>query len=122
MKFSTGIFDSLFGEKITIELPGSDGQIIKRTVTRKWFEQMQTEGKVRPVAESMVRVHLLGPGGCTVQHWVVGRDLDLQTCEKFRDPETGDVYALTVFEQGKPKTYFLEKHLWDEAKAKMDAV
>jgi hypothetical protein len=122
MRFSTGIFDSLFGEKITIELPGSDGQIIKRSVSRKWFEQMQHEGKARQVTEPMIRVHVLSPGGCKVEHRVVGRDVDAQTCEKFRDPTTGDVYALTVFEHGQPKTYFLAKHLWDEAKAKMDAV
>ncbi len=45
MRFSTGLLDWLFGEKVTIDLP--DGR--KRTVTKRWWAEMERQGKVRPV-------------------------------------------------------------------------
>ena len=55
--FSTGFFDSLFGEKVEIEIPGPAGETVKRTVTKKWWDQMIAEGKisrsVRPTDERL---------------------------------------------------------------------
>ena len=49
MRCSNGILDWLFGEKVTIDLP--TGQ--KRVVTKRWWAEMQRQGKVTPItAES----------------------------------------------------------------------
>ncbi len=121
-QFAVGFFDSLFGEKITIELPGPNGAFLKRTVTKKWFEQMQREQKIGEVTEPAVRAHVLSPLGYRVQHWVIGRDIDDEQCERFRDPDTGDLYVLTCFEAGEEKQTVLVKQVWEQAKARMDRV
>jgi hypothetical protein len=45
MRYSTGLSDSLFGEKITLQGPDEKGNIVKLIVTKKWLEQAQGEGK-----------------------------------------------------------------------------
>lgn len=47
--FSIGFFDSLFGRKVQIEVPGPSGENLKRTVTRKWWDRMIAEGKISRV-------------------------------------------------------------------------
>ena len=46
MRFAVGLFDHLFGEKVSLEVPTSDGQTRRRTVTRSWLEQMEQEKKM----------------------------------------------------------------------------
>lgn len=121
-QFAVGFLDSLFGEKLTIELPGPNGTILKRKVTKRWFEQMEREQKIREVTESVVRAHVLSPFGYKIQHWVIGRDIDVEQCERFRDPDTGDVHVLTFFEAGEEKQTVLQKQVWEQAKARMDGV
>lgn len=120
MKFSTGLFDSLFGEKLTIEIPQPDGTAKKRVVTRRWLEKMEGEGKIHPVTAPVVKVHMLGLVNYTVEKMIVGDHIDQATYERFRDPETGDIYATTLYEDGKEVTYFLKKERWMELKEKLD--
>ncbi|CCC86290.1 hypothetical protein PPM_p0140 (plasmid) [Paenibacillus polymyxa M1] len=51
-QFSVGLFDRLFGKKTTLELSDGSGGIVKRTVTEKWLETMQEQGKISVVRES----------------------------------------------------------------------
>lgn len=122
MRFNTGFFDSLFGEKVTLEIPGDDGRIIKRTVTKKWLEQMQRQGKMSPVSQPVVRAHVLSPSGYSVQNWVIGDDIPADTCERFRDSITGDIYVMSFFEAGTERTQVITKPLWEEARKMLDAV
>jgi hypothetical protein len=41
MRYSVGLFDTLFGEKITLQGPDEKGNIVKLIVTKKWLEQAQ---------------------------------------------------------------------------------
>jgi hypothetical protein len=41
MRYSIGLLDTLFGEKITLRGPDEKGKIVKLIVTRKWLEQAQ---------------------------------------------------------------------------------
>jgi len=117
MSFDTGLFDSLFGEKVTLEVPGHDGRIVRRTVTKKWLEQMQREGKVERLKRGLVTVHMLSPvTNYTVEHWSVGEQVSQEHYEKFKDPESGELYAMTTFREGQPELHLLQKRLWIEAK------
>ena len=49
MRFAVGLFDHLFGEKVSLEVPTSDGQTRRRTVTRRWLEQMKRKKKMQEV-------------------------------------------------------------------------
>ena len=46
MRYSMGLSDSLFGEKITLQGPDEKGNIVKLIVTKKWLEQAQGGRKV----------------------------------------------------------------------------
>ncbi len=96
MRFSVGLWDALFGKKVTCELPAPDGQIVKRQVTKKWLDKMQQAGEVKQIDEPLIRVHMLHPSGNTVEYWTVGKDIDQETVDNFRDAESGDIYALTT--------------------------
>ncbi len=117
MRFSTGLLDYLFGEKVTVEVPGDDGQVIRRRVTRKWLAKMEQDGKARRIEGDVVRVQHLATDGYQVEHWVVGRDVSADDVQRFRDPKTGEMYAMSMFEDGKPTTYLLSKDKWESAKS-----
>ena len=46
MRYSTGLSDSLFGEKITLQGPDEKGNIVKLIVSKKWLEQAQGGGTI----------------------------------------------------------------------------
>jgi hypothetical protein len=121
-QFAVGFLDSLFGEKLRIDLPGPNGAVRERTVTKKWFKKMQREQKIREVTEPVARAHVLSPAGYRIQHWVIGREIDRQQWERFRDADTGDLYVLLSFEAGEPRQHVLARQLWEEAKIQMDIV
>ena len=121
MKLAVGLWDYLFGEKVTIEIPDPPNELKKRKVTKKWLERMEHEGLMNKL-ENVVRVHMLHVlSGYTTQHWVIGEDIDAETVEKFRDSESDDIYAMTHYEQGEEQTHILRKHLWEESHRKLDA-
>lgn len=122
MRFSVGLWDALFGEKVTCELPAPDGRIIKRQVTKKWLEKMQQAGEVKPIDEPLIRVHMLNPYGNTVEYWIIGKDIDQETVNQFLDAESGDIYAMTHFEEGVPQKSILKKEAWEKARQLMDSV
>ncbi|AFM40122.1 hypothetical protein Desaci_1083 [Desulfosporosinus acidiphilus SJ4] len=41
MRFSLGLLDSLFGEKIVLQGPDEKGNIVKCKVSKKWLERAQ---------------------------------------------------------------------------------
>lgn len=123
MKFSIGFWDTLFGKKIVMEIPGPNGKIIKRKVSKKWLEKMKEEGQVKEIKDKMIRVHMINPvSGTSVGYWTIGEDVDEETVNKFCDPETGDLYALTSFEKGEPKISVLKKDFWEKSKKLMDSI
>jgi hypothetical protein len=46
MRYSTGLSDSLFGEKITLQGPNEKGNIVKLVVSKKWLDQAQGRGNI----------------------------------------------------------------------------
>ncbi len=51
MRTSVGFWDALFGERVTMEIPMSDGAIKKVEVTRKWLAYTEREGKFVKVSQ-----------------------------------------------------------------------
>ena len=112
-----GLIDSLFGKKVTLNQTGDDGKPIKRLVSEKQLKQWEVEGKVS--VSPTIRVHILDPMGSHVADWQIGTDISQEIVTKTKDPETGDLYALRVYEAGVPKTSVLPKAHWLKAKAAM---
>lgn len=64
MNFDVGLHDRLFGERITIEVPTKGGGTRSVSVTKRWLERMQSEGKMSSLAT--VTMHVADPvRGCT---------------------------------------------------------
>lgn len=120
MTFSIGLWDSLFGKRVTLEIPNSCGQVVKRSVTKKWLECMQREEK--PVSEEtrIVKVHMLdASNGYRLLCWMINDDVEETTANMHRDPDTGDLYAIHYLDEGENRTEILNKHCWDMAYQKL---
>lgn len=46
-RFSVGLLDRFFGKRAYVELPGPDGQPAFHSVTEKWLDRQEAEGKIR---------------------------------------------------------------------------
>ena len=57
----------------------------------------------------------------TIQ-WVVGKDLTAEQAEKWKDPETGDIYIVTTYRDGKPLSHACDKATWEEIKEKFNNI
>ncbi len=116
MHFSVGIWDTLFGERIQLEIPDSCGNTVRRSVTKKWFELMKNQESILSLYKQVLRVHMLDVvKGYRVLYWVVGENIDEATARMFMNQDTGDIYAIYYYEQDEPKTEVLTKKRWDIA-------
>ncbi|PKM81560.1 MAG: hypothetical protein CVU89_08680 [Firmicutes bacterium HGW-Firmicutes-14] len=119
MSFSVGILDALFGEKITIEIPDCFGNIVTRSVSRKWFEKLLNEDCRSTAGKQVAKVHMLDAGsGYRVLFWLVGDDVDEFTACRLRDPDSGAFYAIHYFEQDESKTEIIDRENWEFARGK----
>jgi hypothetical protein len=115
-QFSVGLIDRLFGKRTTLEIPGGNGKIIKRTVTEKWLETMQKQGKMSIVTD-IVRAHILDPmadEGYGVSYWKIGEYISAEQVDTFKDPETGDIYILVVYEGEGAVTRIIKKEIFEQ--------
>lgn len=124
MKFSTGFFDGLFGKKTTLQVPQEDGTTRDVPVTEAWLKKMQAEGKISKSEKQpdTVAFHVIGPDGSETRHLRVGVDIPDAQYQKLKDPKTGALYGLTVYENGTPKTSVIGKHIWDQARAQFGEI
>lgn len=83
----------------------------------KQIQEWEASGKISMI--EAVKVHVLDPHGSYSAHWQVGKQVSAETVAKQRDPATGDLYAVTVYEAGKPRTVVLPKAHWLKTKAAM---
>lgn len=122
MKYSMGIWDRLFGEKVVLEIPDASGNIIKKKVTSRWFKHMQALEKVSLIPT--VCVHILDPliPEPTTAYYRIGEEITQEQVDKFLDSKTQAIYALIVYSNGEPRMYLVIKPVWDETKRAMESV
>lgn len=117
MKFSVSPFDEMFGERVELEIPGPNG-IAKRSVTKKWLEKMETEGKIAKSQTPVIQVHMLHPmRGYYVATWEIGNHVSAEVVEKLKDAASDALYAVTILRAGEPETHVIPKSAWDSLKA-----
>jgi hypothetical protein len=124
MKFSTGFFDGLFGKKTTLQVPQEDGTTRQVPVTEAWLKKMEAEGTISMSEKpsNTVPFHVIGPDGSETRHLRVGVDIPDAQYQKLKDPNTGALYGLTVYESGTPKTAVIGKTIWDQARAQFGEI
>jgi hypothetical protein len=112
-----GLLDSLFGKKVTIQGQDANGTLFEKQVSEKQFKDWERGGLISK--QGVVEVHVLDPKGSYTAHWKIGEDIPADVVEKFKNPATNKLYALTVYEAGNPKTSVLLHAKWLEVKAAM---
>ncbi len=121
-KFSVGIWDALFGKRVVMEIPNISGEIVRRSVTRKWLEMVQNKiNSDSSGDEEIVKVHIIdGSQGYSVGYWIMGEDVGANYANRCKDNETGDLYVIHYFEDQEPKTKILTKEQWNIAHRKLE--
>lgn len=111
MEKAVSFWDSLFGQRVNIDLAQPDGSAKKISVTRRWKEQVMTEGLVDEVTDSIVTVNIRDSdrAGIQVDRWRIGVQLSKESHQKFLDPLSKELYALT---KG-TTTSLMERFLWE---------
>lgn len=145
MRTSLGLWDFLFGKKITIDIPFPDGTIRKVQVTEKWFQKMQRQGKITPMSGLTVKVNVLDPMGgidlnamkdssklwdavmepkehYQIETWTIGKNISQEQYQRFVDPETQELYVLTNYENGKSSRRLVLRSFWQQGKQMMDNI
>lgn len=128
MRYAVSLFDAIFGRKVVVEIPNPAGGVRKITVTAKWVEKMEREGKLSPADKRYVQVHILDPEAAMtellegregsdesdhrVEHWVIGENISVAQYEKFVDPKTKGLYAVTRYADGKRTISLVQRDLW----------
>lgn len=56
------------------------------------------------------------------QKMIIGQDIPLDTCNKFLDSKTKEIYMMIVYKNGSPETYVMRKDKWLETKQQMDRI
>ena len=112
-----GLWDSLFGQKVTIQARDENGKPFETKVSEKQFKKWEQEGLLSKT--EVVEVHVLDPKGSYTTHWKIGEDVPAEVVEKFKNPVTNKLYALTVYEAGEPKTSVVQHAKWQQIKIAM---
>lgn len=69
MRFDAGLFDRLFGKRVTAEFRNRGGRPGTREVTERWLDE-QTEARRMTKVDGVVKVNIADPfRGCYVDHW-----------------------------------------------------
>lgn len=126
MKFSTGIFDSMFGAKMTIQIKQENGIMKDVVVTKAWWENMKKgkEGVFKVVrrGSQTATAHILDPQkpGYTQETWTAGVHIKLEDMEKCS--ENGNLFVIDYYDKGIPQRKVVSRSDWIKAEAHFDKV
>jgi hypothetical protein len=111
------LWEKIFGKRIEISLKDKQGRAATKTVSAAEFGRSQKAGLVSTAATVTVRV--ADPKGDYEATWVVGRDVPAAIVARFRDDKSGELYAVTYYEAGKPTTSVVLKTKWLQVRQAM---
>lgn len=139
MHGSMGFWDTLLGEKKTLDLPQPDGSTKRVVVTKKWWDEMVRQGKIQDVTASIVRVNIIEepptPGdGATADQihealvaeysvrsetWQIGVHVSKDQHDKFVDPESRELYAIRRHTKAGLSTTVIRRSNWEDGRRAM---
>lgn len=115
-----GILDFLFGKKVTLEIPDQNGNIVKRKISKKTFDEMIAKGDLKRA--DTLKAHILDPNkGYYSEDWVVGEDIPKEHAEKFATP-LSEIYVVVAYESGERKVIVTTKEIWDKQRSIFDMI
>ena len=82
MNLSVGLIDRLLGERVTLNVPRPDGEIVERQV-KKLRRKMEAEQRMSQVQENVVFVRILDPTGDSLQRWTIGEDFESEIVDQW---------------------------------------
>jgi len=115
-----GLLDFLFGKKVKLEIPDKNGKIVKKKISKKMFDELVVQGKIKHV--DTVKAHVLDPiRGYYLEDWVVDEDVHREDVEKFATP-TRELYVVIAYEDGEPQTMLTKKEVWEKQRSVFDLI
>ena len=114
------LLDFLFGRKVTLDIPDRNGNIVRKKISKKMFDQLIVDGKIKHA--DTVKAHILDPmRGYYVADWVVGDDVPREYVEKFATA-TRELYVVIAYEGGEPQTMLTKKEIWEKQRSIIDLI
>ena len=116
---SVGLLDKLFGKKVRIDLsePAPRGRAV--WVTERWLEAQTKAGRIGPIDDGQVIVHVLSLDGESTVAWSLGQQVTRAEVARFADPESGHLYLMQFFNDGKLESWFTSRAQWEEARERL---
>jgi hypothetical protein len=109
MRTDLGLFDWLFGRKVTIQLPQPDGSLREVRVSERWFNEMKRQGKITPISTPQVQQASSTPQ--TVKVHIVDTCIDLGELMGIPNEALEDMGVHTVKERCRVETWTIGKEV-----------
>lgn len=111
-------FNSPYVRLIPIWYQDEDGNTVELRTDYVTLKRLTENHSL--VKWELVQVWILHPKRHRRATWKIGIDVSREEFERFVDPDTNSLFALTTFENGKPYEQLLPKSQWMKAKAAFD--
>lgn len=119
MSVSVGFWDSLFGDKVTLELPDGKGGIVKRQVTKKWLDKMVAEGQI----SKAIKVNIFNSiNGVRKEEWMVNEDIDYQTYSRFTQYDDELFFIEFYDDEAELKRMIVQREVYINAHDKFESI
>ena len=116
MKLGAFLFDLLLSTKTTLqELPRKD-MIRKMPSLDSLLKSINAKPDQGSTDPEFISFHVFDHRGCETKQLQIGKDISHELVRKFVDPETGDIYGMTVLENGVATTAVIPKEIWARAR------
>lgn len=138
MKTYVGLWDLLFGERVTLDFPLEDGGVKNIEATKKWKDKMEHEGKLSQTSTPTVKVNILdsriggiptdkiksmddlmgaisAPSNMTqIEHWTIGEKISKEEYDEYLDPKSNELYAIRGEQDGRRFRRMMTRDLYEQ--------
>lgn len=108
--------DQKYGTFTRFQYSLPTGEIAEVYATEKWLQIQKLEKERKQSPNDWVKINFSGPNGTRIEILKVGTDIDEDEVAEKKDPETGELFGIYFFGEGKELRYLTERWLWTKIK------
>ncbi|OAB45987.1 hypothetical protein [Paenibacillus glacialis] len=117
MKTSVGVWDSLFGKKVELELKNDKGNTVKRKISEKLYNQLLMEDKIEEIVNAVIFNTMNGLLSEVI--YKIDEEISMESYKKFKNIDTGKIYIIEYYEEGELSSMILTKEKFEETLSEM---